>query len=184
MSRTLPPTPGLPRPAGTESKYDAVLNRELIASLSGIAFVLNEETPKLGDGNIFTEAQIVRLDDAVNNAVSNGLTLSHTTTGTPANGIGVGLRFEVETGAGNNEVGATIEAVTTDVTVGSEDFALIFRTMVAGAAAAEIARFSRTATATHTGLMLYDVDNNAVERVTVGAADSGGVGFKALRIPN
>jgi hypothetical protein len=32
--------------------------------------------------------------------------------------------------------------------------------------------------------MLYDVDNNTVERVTGGAADSGGTGFKVLRIPN
>ncbi len=39
-------------------------------------------------------------------------------------------------------------------------------------------------TATHTYLMLWDVDNGALERVTVGAADSAGSGFKALRIPN
>lgn len=36
----------------------------------------------------------------------------------------------------------------------------------------------------NTGLMLWDVDNNTLERVTVGAADSGGTGFKVLRIPN
>lgn len=35
-----------------------------------------------------------------------------------------------------------------------------------------------------TRLLVFDVDNNTVERVTVGAADSGGVGFKSLRIPN
>jgi hypothetical protein len=35
-----------------------------------------------------------------------------------------------------------------------------------------------------TSLLLYDADNNTVERVTVGAADSGGSGFKVLRIPN
>lgn len=35
-----------------------------------------------------------------------------------------------------------------------------------------------------TRLLVFDVDNNTVERVTVGAADSGGLGFKALRIPN
>ncbi len=43
---------------------------------------------------------------------------------------------------------------------------------------------SHTAVATETYLMLYDVDNATLERVTVGAADSGGVGFKVLRIPN
>lgn len=35
-----------------------------------------------------------------------------------------------------------------------------------------------------TALWLYDADNATLERVTVGAADSGGAGFKVLRIPN
>lgn len=39
-------------------------------------------------------------------------------------------------------------------------------------------------TAGDTYLLVYDVDNATLERVTVGAADSGGVGFKVLRIPN
>lgn len=38
--------------------------------------------------------------------------------------------------------------------------------------------------AANTGMMLWDVDNATLERVTVGAADSGGAGFKLLRIPN
>lgn len=35
-----------------------------------------------------------------------------------------------------------------------------------------------------TGIMLWDVDNGTLERVSVGIADSGGVGYKVLRIPN
>jgi hypothetical protein len=35
-----------------------------------------------------------------------------------------------------------------------------------------------------TFLMVFDVDNATLERVIVGAADSGGSGFKVLRIPN
>ena len=49
---------------------------------------------------------------------------------------------------------------------------------------AEVARFDASATAGNTRLLIYDVDNGALERVTVGAADSGGTGFKVLRIPN
>lgn len=45
-------------------------------------------------------------------------------------------------------------------------------------------RVDSSATATHTNLLLYDVDNATLERVTVGAADTGGSGFKVLRIPN
>lgn len=39
-------------------------------------------------------------------------------------------------------------------------------------------------TAGNTRMLVYDVDNGQLERVTVGAADSGGTGFKVLRIPN
>jgi hypothetical protein len=46
------------------------------------------------------------------------------------------------------------------------------------------ATFDDSIIATHTRLLVYDVDNGQIERVTVGAADSGGVGFKLLRIPN
>ncbi len=35
-----------------------------------------------------------------------------------------------------------------------------------------------------TRFLIYDVDNGTLERVTVGAADSGGTNFKVLRIPN
>lgn len=45
-------------------------------------------------------------------------------------------------------------------------------------------RVSRSVVAADTWLMVFDVDNATLERVSVGAADSGGVGFKLLRIPN
>lgn len=47
-----------------------------------------------------------------------------------------------------------------------------------------MAEFDFPTTAGDTCLAIYDVDNATVERVTVGAADSGGTGFKVLRIPN
>ena len=48
----------------------------------------------------------------------------------------------------------------------------------------ESARFDDNGTAGNTRFLIYDVDNGQVERVSVGAADSGGAGFKVLRIPN
>jgi hypothetical protein len=71
------------------------------------------------------------------NTVLDVLRVDRQSTGTPAVGIGVGVEFAVETAAGNTEIGAIIEAVTTDVTAASEDFDLVFRTMAAGAAATE-----------------------------------------------
>ena len=40
------------------------------------------------------------------------------------------------------------------------------------------------ATAQETRLLIWDVDNGNLNRVSVGAANSGGAGFKLLRIPN
>lgn len=48
----------------------------------------------------------------------------------------------------------------------------------------ETVRFDANATAANTRMLIYDVDNGTLERVSVGAADSGGAGFKVLRIPN
>lgn len=82
------------------------------------------------------------IDDATTNGVTNCLTLTHTTTGTPATGIGTGLAFVAETAAGNNETGMVLAAVTTDVTGASEDFDFSIRLMAGGAAVAEVAKFT------------------------------------------
>lgn len=86
----------------------------------------------------------VQSTTATTNAVTQVLRLDSQSSGTPANGIGVGIEFAIETAAGNTEIGATIEAITTDVTATSEDFDLSFKTMAAGAAAAERARIKST----------------------------------------
>ena len=46
------------------------------------------------------------------------------------------------------------------------------------------AKIDNDSTSGNTRFLIYDVDNATLERVSVGAADSGGVGFKVLRIPN
>jgi hypothetical protein len=45
-------------------------------------------------------------------------------------------------------------------------------------------RVVTSAVAGDTDIMVWDVNSGAIARVSVGAADSGGVGFKVLRIPN
>lgn len=52
------------------------------------------------------------------------------------------------------------------------------------ASGTEALRVDANATAGNTRFMIYDVDNATLERVSVGAADSGGAGFKLLRIAN
>jgi len=55
-------------------------------------------------------------------------------------------------------------------------------TIVANSANA--VKFDASVIARDTRLFVFDVDNGQLERVTVGVADSGGTGFKVLRIPN
>jgi hypothetical protein len=77
------------------------------------------------------------VDDASNTTVTYVTRLTHTTSGTPTAGIGVGEEFVVETAAGNNEIGMRLETVTTDVTSTSEDFDFVVNLMAGGATAAE-----------------------------------------------
>ena len=48
----------------------------------------------------------------------------------------------------------------------------------------EALRVDANSTSGNTRLLIYDVDNSTLERVSVGAADSGGTNYKVLRIPN
>jgi hypothetical protein len=114
----------------------------------------------------------VEEDNATTNAVTQVFRLTHTTSGTPANGIGVGLEFEVETSAANNEVGATIEAVTTDVTSTSEDFNLVFKTMAAGAAAAERVRINDTGMGIGGIAPAYKLDISTATAIAVRAVNT------------
>jgi hypothetical protein len=47
-----------------------------------------------------------------------------------------------------------------------------------------VAQFDDSVAAGNTRFLIYDVDNGTLERVSVGDADSGGAGFKLLRIAN
>lgn len=101
-----------------------------------------DETLNVGGGATTATTATVTIPrtTATTNTVEPVLALNRQSSGTPANGIGASLVFDVETAAGNTERGATIEAVTTDVTSTSEDFDIVFKTMAAGAGASERAR--------------------------------------------
>ena len=96
---------------------------------------------------------------AATNTVIDVARIEARSTGTPATGIGAALLFAVETGVSVFDIGARIEAVTTDVTSGSEDFDLSFKVMAAGAAATEAMRIRSTG--------VVDVDALSIANTTV-----------------
>ena len=77
-------------------------------------------------------AQSLTVSSTTNTVLTNLYDFRRESSGTPANGIGAGFQFTVETSVGNFEVGATIAAICSDVTATSEDFGLALSTMVAG----------------------------------------------------
>jgi hypothetical protein len=46
------------------------------------------------------------------------------------------------------------------------------------------ARFDSNTTSGETRFLLWDTTSNTLKRVSIGATDSGGTGFKVLRVPN
>lgn len=116
----------------------ATANAPIISTVGGDTNIDLLLTAK-GTGIVYTYSET-----AATNTIIDVARLEARSSGTPANGIGVGLLFAAETTANNFEIGARIEAVTTDVTAASEDFDLVFKTMAAGAAAAERMRIGST----------------------------------------
>jgi hypothetical protein len=99
------------------------------------------------------------VETSATNTVIDVAQIEARSTGTPAAGIGSGLLFATETAAGNFEIGARIDAITTDVTSTSEDFDLSFKVMAAGAAAVEVMRIRSTG--------VVDVDALSIAGTTI-----------------
>ncbi|AZO45877.1 hypothetical protein EJ076_34735 [Mesorhizobium sp. M7D.F.Ca.US.005.01.1.1] len=71
-------------------------------------------------------------------------------------------------------------------TLGSAQGTLLSAFVCANGSASmtEVVRIDKSTTAGETSLMLWDVTKGTLQRVVCGAADSGGVGFKMLRVAN
>jgi len=122
--------------------FDIVLKTIAGSTLTEAARITS--TKRLGVGTASPAVTIQGLaDDANNNTVTEVFRATHTTSGVPGAGIGTAIGFEAETSAGNNELGATLSAVTTNVSSGAENFQLAVSLMNSGAAVTEVARFTQ-----------------------------------------
>jgi hypothetical protein len=125
----------------------------------------------------------ISISDAVTNGTSVVGTLRHSTSGTAANGFGLRWDWQLEsstgalTGAGNQSV-YWVDATHATRTSG-------FRvSAVYNTANYDAFQISRTGVADSTSLWLFDETAASLKQVTRGAADSGGAGFRLLRVAN
>ena len=121
---------------GVTVSDDLVVNDDVSLSSDGAIINLGAD----GEVTLTHQADVGVLLD-VENSTTNGVTdvlkLQAKSTGTPAVGIGVGVEFSTETAASTIETGGVIESVATGLTPTAEEFDMVFKTMSAGATAAE-----------------------------------------------
>lgn len=131
--------------------------------------------------SIVDQAQDLDISEetALTNTVNNILTLTHTTSGSPAANIGVGVDYIQETSASNNETVLKLDAVIDDATAASEDASFSVKLMEAGAAAAEKFAIESTGVVTLDGAATLDNSTSATDlnitETTVTLTASGGV---------
>lgn len=77
----------------------------------------------------FSVAPLITIDDANNNTVTDLIRLTHTTSGVPGAGIGVGTSYYIED-LGGSEEQASFDVSLATVTDGAEDCDLIWKTML------------------------------------------------------
>ena len=106
---------------------------EVIDSAAEVQFkVQGDGAVSVPNGTFTAGTTVVQSSDSTTNAVVYPFKISEVTSGTPAIGLGVGMQYEVETSAGNNEIGAITEALVTNVGSGSENFTFNLRVMNSG----------------------------------------------------
>jgi len=130
---------------------------------TGAVWTIDNLTPLTITGTFTT-------NDAVSSGVTNVVSMTHTTSGTPAAGIGTGLEFITEVQNGVNVTGMTLQSKSTDVSSGSEDFDYVINLMVAGTLT-EAARVKSTGELTLKTGGFYSINSTSVlNATTLGSA--------------
>ncbi len=96
------------------------------------ALVLNSSKDITGINSISMNSLNLTFDSAVADTQGNPLTITRTTSGTPANGLGVGMKFQIENSANANVEYGNVGVVATDITAASEDGNFVVNLMTGG----------------------------------------------------
>ena len=114
----------------------AKLNEEsIVCTADGAVSLYHDNAVKLATSSSGID---VTSNDSTNNSVSTLLKLSHTTTGTAADGIGTRINFESEDDGGTVSTMGYIDTLFTDVSDGAEKSAIQFYTRSGGSIARQM----------------------------------------------
>ncbi len=106
-------------------------------------------TVVLGGGTTFSDTITVTHEDTRTNSIKTLADFTSTTTGTPANGIGTGIRLSAESGDENPAQIGALNFSFDDITAGSEDSAFVVQLRTAGAGLANKYIFRNTGTSSY-----------------------------------
>lgn len=127
---------------------------------------------------------LVGTRDGGTTTVTNGLTVGHQSTGTPDVGLGSAILFNINSSTTADQNAAQVAAAWSVATHASRSSYLSLRVVENAGSLAEVGKFDKSSTSNDTGFWLWDANSGTVKRVVVGATDSGGSGFRLLRIVN
>jgi hypothetical protein len=126
----------------------------------------------------------VTVTDAVTNTASSIYNANHNTSGTPAANYGSTFDWRLQSSTTSNQSAATERVYWSDATHASRTSRYAIQTTYNAGSLADTLAAGRTGAADSTGLWLYDETAASLKQVTRGAADSGGAGFRLLRVAN
>jgi len=116
---------------------------DLVVRTNNVERIRTLSTGLTGIGITTPTTQLsVRTDDAAAAAITDILTLAHSTTGTPALNMGAGLLFRLESSTTDNQDAARIGSIWTTVAHATRSAALTFSTVNSGGALTERMRLN------------------------------------------
>jgi hypothetical protein len=125
-----------------------------------------------------------QITSATTNTAIEAFRVRGLSTGTPATNFGAFFSWQLQSSTTQNLEAATERAYWSDATHASRTSRFAIQTVYNAGSAADTIAAGRTGVADSTGLWLYDESAASLKQVTRGAADSGGAGFRMLRVAN
>jgi hypothetical protein len=116
--------------------------------------------------------------------IASGLYIGGQSSGTPTTGFGIAQVFTMNSASASDRVAAQISTAWTDAIDISRTSKVSIATVLSANALTDRLQVDSGNGANTEGLMIWDVNSTSLKRVEVGDADSGGTGYRLLRIAN